>query len=114
MTDNCTGLMWQKDTGNDEISLNWCDALTYCENLDLAGHGDWRLPNARELQSIVNYWQLSPLIDPVFGALSSFYWSSTSFANFPDFAWVVAFNDGSVKFGGKGVFFHVRAVRTGP
>ena len=33
----------------------WHDALAYCENLDLGGHDDWRLPNVKELQSIVNY-----------------------------------------------------------
>jgi hypothetical protein len=111
VTDTCTGLMWQKGTGNHGI---WCNALAYCEGLELAGHSDWRLPNVRELQSIVDYGRFHPAIDPVFGALSSFYWSSTSFEDFPVHAWVVCFYDGVVDFGSKDVVFHVRAVRSGP
>ena len=63
VTDNCTGLQWQKDTADangdgqtpDDGSdaLPWCGALAYCENLSFAWHEDWRLPNVRELQSIV-------------------------------------------------------------
>ena len=35
--------------------MNRRDALAYCESLTLAGHADWRLPSAKELQSIVDY-----------------------------------------------------------
>jgi hypothetical protein len=83
VTDHCTGLMWQKDTadvnGDGQTAedgtdaLPWCDALAYCENLSFAGHDDWRLPNVRELQSIVDYGRLGPAIDPVFGAFSGWY-----------------------------------------
>ena len=55
VTDNCTGLIWQKDSGNDGNPLRWCSALAYCENLDFGGHDDWRLPNVRELQS-ASHW----------------------------------------------------------
>lgn len=114
VTDNCTGLMWQKDTGNDGNPLiNWCDALAYCEDLELAGHDDWRLPNVRELQSIVDYGPLSPAIDAVFDALPSFYWSSTSNEGDPDSAWGVDFSSGSVSNDDKGWPCNdARAVRT--
>ncbi len=130
VTDNCTGLQWQKDTadvnGDGKLSPErdggdadpWCDALAYCENLSFAGHDDWRLPDVRELQSIVDYGRYDPAIDPVFGAFSSVYWSSTSGADFPDLAWSVSFYVGFVDNGfGEDVKvypFHVRAVRTGP
>ena len=39
--------------------MNWEDALSYAENLELAGYSDWRLPNAKELQSIVEAEQAS-------------------------------------------------------
>lgn len=69
ITDRNTGLMWmQKDSGK---SVYWKEALEYAEKLVFAGHDDWRLPNAKELQYIVDYSRSpdttdSPAIDPVF------------------------------------------------
>jgi len=115
VTDNCTGLMWQKVTGNRERGLDWCSALDYCESLELAGHNDWRLPNLRELQSIVDYGRIGPSIDPVFDSAPFIYWSSTSLANGPGLAWDVSFSDGLVSWGSNVSFIHlVRAVRTEP
>ncbi len=125
VTDTCTGLMWQQDTadvtGDGIVSfesgdyLPWCEALAYCEELSFADHDDWRLPNVRELQSIVDYGRFNPAIDPVFGALSSWYWSSTSSAGSPGRAWHVLFLDGFVlSMGGKDFVYYVRAVRSGP
>ena len=124
VTDHCTGLMWQQytadvngdgqvleDDGSD--ALPWCAALDYCENLTFADHDDWRLPNVRELQSIVDYGRTFPAIDPVFGAHSSLYWSSTSSALVGDDAWDVTFLDGNSGDSGKDDQSYVRAVRPG-
>jgi hypothetical protein len=122
VTDTCTGLMWQLDTADvngdgkflhvgDE--LPWCEALAYCENLDFAGYDDWRLPNIRELQSIVDYGRHWPAIDPVFRAESRWYWSSTSYAGRTRAAWCVHFEDGTV-FVHSAEREHLRAVRTLP
>ena len=115
VTDNCTGLMWQQEAADDD-PRDWRQALDYCENLEFAGHDDWRLPNVRELQSIVDYGRSDPAIDPVFGAFSSDYFSSTSGHSATHFAWAVGFDGGHVHFRGKrsdDVSF-VRAVRSGP
>jgi len=69
ITDNATGLMWQQT--DDGTSRDWEDALAYAENLTLANYSDWRLPNAKELQSIVDYTRCpditnSPAINPMF------------------------------------------------
>jgi hypothetical protein len=122
VTDNCSGLQWQKETadvnGDGLIKVDdfasWCDALAYCENLSLAGHDDWRLPNVRELQSIADYGRISPSIDPVFGAISFLYWSSTSNATYPYDAWLVHFSNGFVGGNSKANLNYVRAVRSGP
>ncbi|MCI5150307.1 MAG: DUF1566 domain-containing protein, partial [Candidatus Electrothrix sp. MAN1_4] len=53
ISDLATGLMWQQT--DDGTARNWEDALASAEALELAGHDDWRLPNAKELQSIVDY-----------------------------------------------------------
>ena len=80
---------------------------------------DWRLPNIRELHSIVDYGRFAPAMDPVFAssqaARSGFYWSSTSGAALPYDAWIVGFYEGGVDLGVKGIFSaYVQAVRSGP
>jgi len=53
VTDDATGLTWtQNDSGT---GLDWEGALNFCEGLDYAGITNWRLPNAKELQSIIDY-----------------------------------------------------------
>lgn len=53
ITDNATGLMWAKS--DSKKGMLWQDALKYAENAELAGYTDWRLPDAKELQSLVDY-----------------------------------------------------------
>ncbi|WP_413701924.1 DUF1566 domain-containing protein [Psychromonas sp. KJ10-10] len=91
ITDNATGLTWQKEDSSE--GLNWQEALQYAENLNLGGYDDWRLPNAKELQSIVDYTRSpetshSATIDPIFqiSAITNegnekdypYFWSSTT------------------------------------
>ncbi len=87
VTDRATGLMWQKaDSGK---GLDWQAALAYAGALKLAGHDDWRLPNAKELQSLVDYGHApdatdrakqSPALNPVFkmGDPEAWYWTGTT------------------------------------
>jgi hypothetical protein len=91
ITDNATGLMWMKNDNGEGIS--WENALSYAEGLEYAGYTDWRLPNAKELQSIVDYTRSSvttnsAAIDPLFTCSQitneageadyPFYWTSTT------------------------------------
>ncbi len=62
ITDNVTALIWMQDDSGafnagsrGDGSMNWQEALNWCESLTYAGQSDWRLPNAKELQSIVDY-----------------------------------------------------------
>ncbi|HYV93227.1 MAG TPA: DUF1566 domain-containing protein [Chitinophagales bacterium] len=69
ITDLATGLMWQQE--DDGVERDWKGALHYAENLTLAGHTDWYLPDAKQLQSIVDYTRCpdatsSPAINPMF------------------------------------------------
>ncbi|UMB54830.1 DUF1566 domain-containing protein [Lutibacter sp. A64] len=69
VSDYATGLMWQKV--DDGVGKNWEEALTYSNNLKLGSYTDWRLPNAKELQSIVDYSRApqttnSPAIHSIF------------------------------------------------
>ena len=112
VTDNCTGLMWQKKTAPRDYS--WRQALRYCERLELGGYADWRLPNVRELQSIADYGRYDASIDPLFAAESDWYWSSSSHIDDPDYAWFVDFEEGYVDYDDKDEAYYVRAVRGGP
>ncbi len=94
ITDNSTGLMWtQNDSGQ---GLNWEEALAWVvtkNSESYLGHNDWRLPNAKELQSIVDYTRSpdttsSPAINAVFNTTSitneegakdyPYFWTSTT------------------------------------
>ncbi len=103
ITDAATGLMWmQDDSGSFSVgdyqdgSLNWEQSLAWCESLDYAGYTDWRLPDAKELQSIVDYtrsptttnsaainpiFNVTPIVDEGGGSNYPFYWTGTTHAN---------------------------------
>jgi len=92
--DAATGLEWARsDSG---IALDWDEALDYCNDLELGGHNDWKLPDAHELQSIVDYSRSpdstgSPAIDSLFYSTQieneagkadwGWYWTSTTHLN---------------------------------
>lgn len=61
VTDEATGLMWSQDDSG--VGMDWEDALAYAEDAELAGHDDWRLPNIKELQSIVDYTMSPNAVD---------------------------------------------------
>ena len=98
--DSATGLIWSKaDSGE---GMDWEDALAWVQQKNeenYLGYNDWRLPNAKELQSIVDYTRSpqttnSAAIDPVFKVTSiideggqtnyPFYWTSTTHVNAAD------------------------------
>ncbi len=105
VSDRATGLMWmQVDSGHlkarphGDGRMDWPQALAWAAQLKHAGYADWRLPNAKELQSIVDYTRSpqtsgGPAIASVFkcsairdegGAASyGFYWSSTTHLDGP-------------------------------
>lgn len=91
ITDLATGLMWQK--ADDGVGRNWEDALSYAENLELAGYNDWYLPDVKELHSIVDYTRNDPAINPIFVTTdkSGWYWTSTSYLDRGELAIYIAF-----------------------
>jgi len=79
VSDRALGLTWQQS--DDGQTRDWVNALDYCESLTLAGHNDWRLPNVKELQSIVDYTKNDPALDQRYLKQSdkkAWYWSSTT------------------------------------
>ncbi len=97
VTDKSTGLTWMQVDSQE--GMNWEDALKYAEQSTHAGFDDWRLPNAKELQSIVDYTRSpgttdSPAIDPIFKTSSikneagesdyPYFWTSTTHVDGPN------------------------------
>jgi len=112
VTDDCTGLMWQQE--DDNVERDWWDAIDYCGAMELVGRTDWRLPNIRELQSIVDYGSHpSPMIDTTYfpGTKSSDYWSSSTNVNGTFYVWRVDFRRGCVDYDARTLFKYVRCVR---
>jgi len=130
-TDNTTGLIWmrcslgQNWNGSTCIgtagTYNWQDALDNAEGFSYADASDWRLPNIKELRSIVEGACTSPAANesvfpniPLFVAYYFSYWSSTSTAENSERAWTILFEKGrtgsSIK---TDTPFPVRFVRAG-
>jgi hypothetical protein len=119
-------------THDKDTTYTWANAFAvHIAGLDagggFVGHIDWRLPNVKELQSIVNYENTSPSVSSAFNTscsatctvltcsctAASFYWSSSTLAVGPSFAWSVSFLNGFVGAGDKSGNGVVRAVRGG-
>ncbi|MBD3399415.1 MAG: DUF1566 domain-containing protein [Candidatus Coatesbacteria bacterium] len=83
LTDQSTGLMWQR--GDDGECYNWEEALAYAEGLELAGFDDWRLPDAKELQSIIDYSSNDPALDPLFELSDPDVWGWTATTHGDDY-----------------------------
>ena len=115
VTDPGSGLMWQQ--GEAESEMNWETSLSYCEALTLGGYWDWRLPNGKEIRSIVDYSVFSPALNTncFLKAVSSDYWSSTTSVHYTGSAWHMGFEDGddSYAWGKSSHDYCIRAVRGG-
>jgi len=129
VTHTKTGLMWKVcsegqtwDNGacsGTAATHTWQQALQIPQALNTgggyAGHSDWRLPNLKELQSIVELKCYDPAInETVFNnTLSSYYWSSSPYASGSDYAWGVYFNYGHDGSYNRVNHFRARLVRGG-
>jgi hypothetical protein len=96
--DNLTGLVWTKNANLYGIKP-WCYAIQSCDSCNEGGKTDWRLPNVRELQSLIDYggeqYSMVPAGHPFVGIGISgtfFYWSSSTHGS--GAAWVVSFENG--------------------
>ena len=126
-TDTTTGLMWEKKVAGEGTCIrdlhaadatcdwnaamgDWIAAINAEGGTGLGGYNDWRVPSRDELKSLTYPAVSSDLPGEI---VASYYWTSTSSASDPDFAWSFNFSviGGSAP---KTLAFHVRAVRGGP
>jgi hypothetical protein len=137
VTDNRTGLMWEKQSSFDgsindsENTYSWHSAFTVkiaaLNGSAFAGHTDWRLPNQFELYSLLDLGKITPAVSAAFDTdcvggcdvltcsctVSDYYWSSTTYEDGTAIAWFVDFSNGYVGGEGKSSLLRVRAVRGG-
>lgn len=106
---------YKENTNNGKVG-NWDYAKQQCENLNLGGKSDWRLPNIYELTTLLdNIKKEKPYIINGFqNMVSDFYWSSSS-TTYKNYAWHVFFYDdgGYVGNGTRNSSGYVRCVRAG-
>ena len=124
-TDNRTGLMWVSNPADALMisSYSWVSstgAVAACQNLTFAGYSDWRLPNIKELMSLVDYGISAayPQINAAYfpGTLNAYtFWSSTTYGiTAGERAWTVAFTGGYQGYNYKASsIYYVRCVRGG-
>ncbi len=130
--DNLTRLIWLKNA-NAFGYQTWEQALASANALasgtagltDGSKAGDWRLPNVKELQSLIDRAYFNPALssasgtsqwtegNPFIGVQSDLYWSSTTYSDNSSNAWYVYLNDGFVNDGGKTNTRYVWPVRAG-
>jgi len=106
ITDNSTGLIWLKNANCAGKANTWGNALIYVAQLNTDGtinsnncgdssnsgthQTDWRLPNIKELHSLVDFQNTNPAlpsVNPFLSVKPNGYWSSTSNAGYSDYAW---------------------------
>ncbi|MBV5307804.1 DUF1566 domain-containing protein, partial [Chromatium okenii] len=127
VTQSNTGLMWAKCSEGQSgtnctdyyaTTMDWSAALTAANNSNLGGYNDWRLPNFKELQTLVDYSRYAPAIDSDYFPNTpidndSWFWSGSPIAGSADYAWSVNFNYGYATNGHRSYDYHVRLVRGG-
>ncbi len=114
ITDNYTGLVWQKIQSPN--SMTWEEALAYASTLSLAGKTDWRVPNVKELQSLNDEKLSKPSFNKTYftNISSGNFWSSTTLsAPQPTQAWDINVDYGIVSYNLKTVKEFVLCVRGG-
>lgn len=116
VTDTLTGLIWLKNANCAGAMKDWATALSYsnalydgCTNCfgtsgdcglsDGSTAGQWRLPNVRELHSLIDFSRYGPALPsgyPFTGVQPNYYWSSTTNAGYTTYVWIVYLPDGDL------------------
>lgn len=107
VTDLLTGLTWTASADAGGYPMTWGEALAYVRAMNrdsMHGYEDWRLPNRRELRSLLSYQTRRPALPadhPFSGVFLGWYWTSTSAAVDPRYAWYVHLDGARMFYGRK-------------
>lgn len=120
VVDLLTGLMWTGDANGDDFPLTWQEALAAVAAMNRRqtfGFADWRLPNRRELRSLISYQISRPVLPPGHPfrhVYRGWYWTSTSAAINPAYAWYIHLDGGRMFYGRKDQEYFYWPVRGEP
>ena len=109
--DSLTNLCWPRDVSAFAYPVSWPEGLQMVLDLNrekYLGRSDWRMPNRRELRSLIWHSARKPALPPDHpfrGLQLTWYWTSTSSAMYPDYAWHVHLEGGRMFWGRKDQFF---------
>lgn len=118
VTDRQTGLEWSRDAALSEFPLSWREAFEFLTHLNedhFGGHDDWRLPDRRQLFSIVSHDRIDPALPrdhPFENVFPGYYWTATTSARLPDQAWYIHLGGAKIYRGMKYASYMVWPVRT--
>ncbi len=118
VSDQLTGLLWTKQGSLSEFPLSWSEVLDFVKKMNTAGtygYSDWRLPNRRELFSLINHSNINPSLaqNTFLNAFSGYYWTSTTCCRLPSQAWYIHLGGARVFKGMKHGSYMVWPVRSG-
>ncbi len=105
--DELTGLLWTMDAAESMVPMTWIDTFDLVSRMNLMrayGYEDWRVPNRRELFSLISHVQTNPALPdphPYLNVSPIPYWTSTSLARISVEAWQVNMGTGSICTGKK-------------
>lgn len=117
--DHLTGRTWLRNANPAEFPLFWDEAFDFVRSLNrrqLHGHAGWRLPNRRELFSLVSHACANPSLPdahPFTNVFNGYYWSASTCRQHPRQAWYVHMGGGRVFKGMKNNAYLVWPVRGG-
>ncbi len=117
MQDCLTGLVWTRNANVAEFPLTWQEALDFVKEMNRSrtfGFSDWRLPNRRELRSLVSHQTKNPALPeghPFGNAFPGWRWTSTSAAINTAYAWYIHTEGARMFYGNKEQFFLLWPVR---
>jgi hypothetical protein len=117
VVDFLTGLQWPVDANPAEFPLDWHEAVAFIKQLNHDGyleHHDWRLPDRRELRSLIGHQTRQPALPtehPFENVFNNWYWTSTPAAGHAEHAWYINMDGGRMFYGGTDQAYMVWPVR---
>jgi hypothetical protein len=116
--DKQTGLMWAKNASLFDFPLKWEEALNAVKELNNSnfyGYSDWKIPNRRELFSLISHKKINPSLPddhPFINIFNNYYWTSSTCLRLPDQAWHIHLGGARVVKGLKHQSYMAWPVRT--